>query len=174
MERWFIWLNAELDLIKEQVKQFVVVGDTSSLIGSDVFMEILLKCPSDVVAAMAVKFLTLLPQHFSAEMTATGATADFRKSMLDKCMRELEQLHVRNNQSKLIDNGVTESTTPSRMARILLFLEGILEVITIIESSILTLLYFHRAGIPIAIRISNCAPWNNRHRKHHHIQCHIN
>lgn len=122
VEKWFVWLNADLGYIKETGSLLSVVENTASLLGSDVFLKIILTCPSDGVALQSVKFLSLLPQNFSPELIAAGAATAFRMSMLSKCMDELQQLHGEIRQNKI------DIKTPLRLPRIIMFLEGILEV----------------------------------------------
>ena len=126
IEKWFVWLNGDLGYIKESGSQFTIVENTESLIGADVFLKIILNCPSDAVALQSVKFLTLLPQHFSTELV-TAAT-NFRTTMLSKCMDELQSMHtnIRQGKSSVLD---VNSKAPLRLPRIIMFLEGILEVV---------------------------------------------
>ena len=131
VEKWFVWLNADLGYINESGSQFTVVQNTESLIGADVFLKIILNCPSDAVALQSVKFLTLLPQHFTPELVS--AATNFRTKMLSKCMDELQQMHTNNiQQYKSLTLAVdSKLQLPLRLPRIIMFLEGILEVISL-------------------------------------------
>ena len=129
VEKWFVWLNADLGYINESGSQFTVVQNTESLIGADVFLKIILNCPSDTVALQSVKFLTLLPQHFSPELVS--AATNFRTKMLSKCMDELQQMHTNMQQEKSLTLAA-DSKLPLRLPRIIMFLEGILEVTSLL------------------------------------------
>lgn len=123
VEKWFLWLNADEGLVREDGANFTIIGNPASLIGMDIFLQLILNCPSDAVALQAVKFLTLLPQHFSEEHTACGVTTRFRKQLLDQCMNELQCIHRANQRREQ-----EESSSPNILSRTLMLLEGILEV----------------------------------------------
>ena len=56
--------------------QFLIVGPPSRLIGMDVFLDVIMRCVSDTVAAKAIAFITALPSRLSPQLTRSSPGPD--------------------------------------------------------------------------------------------------
>ena len=56
--------------------QFLIVGPPSRLIGMDVFLDVIMRCVSDTVAAKAIAFITALPSRLAPHLTGSRSVPD--------------------------------------------------------------------------------------------------
>ena len=56
--------------------QFLIVGPPSRLIGMDVFLDVIMRCVSDTVAAKAIAFITALPSRLAPHLTGPSPNLD--------------------------------------------------------------------------------------------------
>jgi ubiquitin C-terminal hydrolase len=119
-EKYFRWLNLSggflLNVKKAGSLTFVLIDTPSSLIGLNVFSEIILSCISDQVANQTVKFLTSLPSKLSTKLVKQGELINFNNILLDQC---IQNLHLVNNQ-------LTNSSNNISIKRLFMLLGGLI------------------------------------------------
>jgi ubiquitin C-terminal hydrolase len=133
IEKYFRWLNSIVSeagdgsgsnsspLIVERNDNsvpFVIVGKPGSLLGLEVFSNIVLSCSIDIVAANSVKFLTALPRRLSVALVEAGELTHIRSMLLDQCLALLQSLNM----------GTADRVKSERsLKRLLMLLDGLLE-----------------------------------------------
>ena len=114
-KKFFRWLNTDAGLMSEASPlPLSIVGTPSSLIGMEVFSDIITSCRWDSVASHAITFLTSLPLCLAAPLVEAGELVALRRLLLQQCTDQLAQ-------------AATGTVDPRTLTRLIMLLSGLLD-----------------------------------------------